>query len=99
MHKALIQEQEVELIVNSVGNAMLLHKGPLKHEYSWAEYDRAGACLNFITLDGDIQPLGFRIHRSFEISLCNTLEMLVIEIGNDMRCQDIKFIKFTKLLE
>ena len=97
--KPLAQEREIEFIVNDIGNAMLLHKGGLDHEYSWVEYDRAGATLNLITPDGEIQPLGFKIHKPFEKPLCSTLEMLLIEIGDDMTCRDIKFIKFTKMME
>jgi len=95
----LAKEQEIEFIVSEIGNAMLLHRGPLKHRYSWVEYDRAGASLNFITPEGEIQPLGFKIHKPFEAPLCKTLELLMVEVGDDNQCKDLSFIKFAKMVE
>ncbi len=98
MLKSLADEREIEFIVSDTGNAMLLHKGALNHQYSWAEYDCAGASLNFITPDGKIQPLGFKIHELFQGPLSSTLEMLLIQVGDDMTCKDIRFIKFVRMI-
>lgn len=98
MLKSLADEREIEFIVNDTGNAILLHKGALNHLYSWAQYDSVEASLNFITSDGQIQPLGFKIHKPFEQPLSSTLEMLLMEIDDDMTCKDIRFIKFVKII-
>lgn len=76
----LSQDSEIELVVNEVGNVMLLHRGDLKHEYSWVQYDSDLQALQFITSDGETQDLGMPIHPQFRKPLGRALEMMIFEI-------------------
>lgn len=92
----LAQEREVELVVNEIGYVVLLHKGTLNYQFAWAEYDHSNASLYFVTPEGEMQPLGMKIHESFEQPLCRTKELTLVEVGSNMSCQNITFIKFAK---
>lgn len=78
--RPLSQDSEIELVVTDVGNVMLLHRGDLKHEYSWVQYDPDLHALQFITSDGETQDLGMPVHPPFRKPLSRALEMMIFEV-------------------
>lgn len=96
MLKPLAKEAHIELVVSDVGNVMLLHKGALKHDYSWAQYDEQFMNLQFILRDGEAQDLGMKIHAPFHPALKKTKELIMVELDEANTPVDVRFIKFAK---
>ncbi|HQX27540.1 MAG TPA: hypothetical protein PKX38_06345 [Alphaproteobacteria bacterium] len=97
--KPLSQENDVEFIVTSIGNAVLLHRGPLQRDYSWVQLDRDNHSLQFITEEGDIQDLGMRMHPPFEKNLRATKELILVMVDENNVCSDPRFLKFTGMVQ
>ena len=95
----LAQEMDVELVVSEVGNAMLLHKGAINHQYSWVQYDQDLKAVQFITRDGQTQDLGLPIHKPFQEPLLKTRELLMVEVNEDSSLGEPRLIKFSALAE
>ncbi len=95
--KPLSQENDVEFIVTSIGNAVLLYRGALQRDYSWVQLDREGRSLQFITEEGLIQDLGMPIHAPFEKNLHATNELIMVMVDENNVCRDMRFLKFTSL--
>lgn len=94
----LSKNLDVELLVSEVGNAMLLHKGAIAHDYSWVQYDPVMQEIQFITKDGALQNLGLEIHAEMYGPLKNTRELFMIEVNNDLTTKEPKLIKFSALV-
>lgn len=94
--KPLAKEMPVELVVSDVGNVMLLHKGTLKRNYSWVQYDQEFFSMNFITEDGEAQDLGMKIHAPFHPALKKTKELIMVEVDDSNQPKDIRFLKFAR---
>ena len=82
-------------MVSRVGNAMLLHKNDVRDDYLWVQYDQYSNSLQFITEDGDMHFLGFDLDAGMQEPLLNTKELLMVQIGEDMKPCDFKIIKFS----
>jgi hypothetical protein len=96
--KPLSQENDVEFIVTSIGNAVLLHRGPLQRDYSWVQLDKDNHSLQLITPEGDIQDLGMRMHPPFEKNLRATKELILVMVDDNNVCRDMRFLKFTTMV-
>lgn len=95
--KPLSQEMDVELVVNPAGNAMLLHKGKMRDDLIWAQYDQYSDRLFFVTDDGEMQDLGMPIHEPFQDPLMQTRELFLIEVKDDMSYAPARLIKFSAM--
>ena len=93
----LSTEREIEFIVNDIGNVLLLHKGALKHPYSWAQYDQTTNIFQFITDEGEIQNLGLPINLAMASPFNRTNEIIMVETDDTGQHKDLRFIKFIKL--
>lgn len=96
--KPLTEEMPVEFIVNDVGSAMLLHRGPLARAYAWVQYDRDATSLQLITENGDLQDLGMKIKGAFMKPLAKTKELMMIELGEDSGFKNVVFLKCTQVV-
>ena len=94
----LSQNLDVELLVSKAGNAMLLHRGAITHDYSWVQYDPITQEIQFITKDGALQNLGLEIHAQMYAPLKNTRELFMIEVNDDLTTQEPKLIKFSEVV-
>lgn len=94
--KPLASQMPVELVVSDVGNLMLLHRGALKHNYSWVQYDEEFMNLQFILQDGEAQDLGMKIHAPFHPALRRTKELLLVQVDENNQPIDMRFLKFAK---
>ena len=97
--KTLFENQGVELCVSQSGIATLYHRGPLPHEYIWAQYDQESKEMHFITDDGEVQALGMTIHKPFHEPLMKAREMFLIEVDEHKKYSNPKLIKFTALVD
>lgn len=97
--KPLTHENDVEFIVTSVGNAVLMHRGPLQRDYSWVQLDRDNHSLQLITPEGEIQELGMPMHPPFEKNLDATRELILMLVDDDNVCRDMRFLKFTTMVQ
>lgn len=97
--KTLFENQGVELLVNGVGLAMLYHRGPLPHEYVWAQYDQHSHTMQLVTDDGTVQELGMTIHKPFHAPLMKAREMFLIEVDENKNYSNPQLIKFSALAE
>lgn len=97
--KTLYENQGVELVVNHGGNAVLYHRGPLPHEYIWAQYDQETRAMQFVTDDGEVQELGMTIHSPFHAPLMATKEIYLIEVDENKKYSNPQLIKFTPLVD
>ena len=79
--ESLIRQSELEFAINGLGKAILLHKGPLSHDYSWIQYDSYTNTIQLITEDGAIQELGVAVPAAVKTLLDKTREISLIEIG------------------
>ena len=95
----LAENLHIELVVSKVGNAMLLAKGKIPNQYSWAQYDAEMNSFHLITEDGEMQELGLDIHSSFSEPLSQTLEMAIVEVKDDLSYGDAQLVKFMKVGE
>jgi hypothetical protein len=85
--KTLGQERQVELIVNEMGVAVLLHKGPLPYDYLWVQYDDIANRLQLITEEGVIQEFGLVIPPPLKSMLKKAQDINLVEVSPDMSCR------------
>lgn len=94
--KSLAKEMPVELVVSDVGNVMLLHKGELKRDYSWVQYDQEFLSMSLVTEDGEAQELGMTIHPPFHEALKKTKELFLVRVDDTHAPVDMRLLKFAK---
>ncbi len=99
MLESLSEKMDVELVVSPVGNAMILHRGALEHNYSWAQYEPQKHSVELVTEEGLLQPLGFEVNSEMEKPLLNTLEIMLVQMTEDNKAAGAKLIKFAALGE
>jgi hypothetical protein len=94
----LAKETAIELAVNEAGRAVLLHKGPLKRDYAWIQYDPLTTTVQMITENGDIQELGVNIPEKIKHLLDRTRQIAVVEVTPELVCVKQILAVFNKVL-
>ncbi len=98
MLNTLAKETSIELAVNEAGRAVLLHKGPLKRDYAWIQYDPLTTTVQMITEDGTIQELGVKIPEKIKHLLDRTRQIAIVEITANYACVKQVLAVFNKVL-
>jgi hypothetical protein len=88
----------MELAVNSAGNALLLHMGPLPHSYCWIQFDDYSDTVQLVTEDGALQELGIVVPAPIRKAIVDTRAITLMEIGADFQCHGQKLVSFNTVL-
>jgi hypothetical protein len=88
----------LQFLVNERGEALVLHKGPLQHLYSWLQYDRYTETIQFVTDEGDIQEFGAILPELIKRALPKTHFVTLIELNGVKSCKHIMRLVFNNVL-
>ncbi len=69
---------EVELVTNPEGGVLVIITRALPSPYWWAEYDIDLQQLYFVTVHGQLQGLGMKIHDVFEKRMINAKDVKIV---------------------
>jgi len=73
---------QMELLVNERGEALVVHDRPLSGTPEWAEYDRSARRLAILFEDGTSLDVGFAIDPSMDEYLQNAKTLLLVRMEN-----------------
>ncbi len=94
----LTRQTNLEFVINKLGQALLLHKGPVLHDYLWIQYDSYTGTVQLIGEQGEIQELGMVVPEKVRTLLDKTREVSLLEIADDFSCTRREIKIFNKVV-
>lgn len=75
---SMAKTMDLEFVVNENGDVLVLHDKVLPDMISWVEYDMDFDSLTFVTINGKIFGLGYKVHEPFRPYLSKGTEINIV---------------------
>lgn len=94
----LAKNSTFDFLVNERGEALILHKGPLKADYCWLQYDSHSGTVQLVTETGELQEMGYKLTPKVKELLIKTRLIPLLEVDDKNICHQRKTVVFTTVL-